>query len=151
RALLPQREMATMSKSKRVPMDLNDPILAKTSGRCWYCGCYLGNGWHCDHQVPRSRGGSNELENLVPACQKCNDAKGGKTVEEYRQQILDQEAKRLDYLFQTFDGVEGKAEDYGWNLQEQINACREAIGVLRRAVELSHVSFYGEAGTVAKQ
>jgi hypothetical protein len=125
-------------------MDRNDPIFAKTGGRCWYCGGYLWYSWHHDHQVPRSRGSSNEPENLVPACEKCNGAKGGKTVEEYRQQILDQEAGRLDHLFTTLDGVEGKSEAYGLNLREQINACRDAIGALRRAVELSHVPFHGE-------
>jgi hypothetical protein len=133
-----------MSKSKQGPMDRNDPIFAKTGGRCWYCGCYLWHSWHHDHQLPSSRGGCNEPENLVPACKECNGAKCDKTVEEYRQHILDQEAKRVDYLFDALDKVAGKAETHGWNLREQINACMEAIGVLRRAVGLSHVPFHGE-------
>jgi hypothetical protein len=67
------------------------------------------NGWHChycncellpiaiarssvddlrptaviDHLMPRSRGGSDELRNLVLACTSCNSRKGAKTYEEY--------------------------------------------------------------------
>lgn len=37
-----------------------------------------------DHAVPKSRGGSDDLDNLIPACWICNCGKGGKTVEEYR-------------------------------------------------------------------
>jgi hypothetical protein len=33
--------------------------------------------------VPKSRGGSNRVANLVMACHKCNEAKGVKTLEEF--------------------------------------------------------------------
>lgn len=32
-----------------------------------------------DHLIPRSRGGGNELENLVIACRECNEARGNIT------------------------------------------------------------------------
>lgn len=56
----------------------------KTGGWCWHCGCALkfstcmaGDGaeFHCDHLIPKSRGGSNRTENLVPACAYCNYSK----------------------------------------------------------------------------
>jgi hypothetical protein len=45
----------------------------KSGGRCWYCGVTL-TPWnfHVDHFMPRSKGGEDDLENLVPACQSCN-------------------------------------------------------------------------------
>lgn len=36
-----------------------------------------------DHVVPRSRGGTNRLKNLVLACATCNHRKGSLTVLEY--------------------------------------------------------------------
>ena len=36
-----------------------------------------------DHVMPRSRGGSDEVENLVPACRSCNSSKGARTPEEW--------------------------------------------------------------------
>jgi hypothetical protein len=69
-------------------------ILKKTGGKCFYCGCTLppdtnyfddgGNvvescrNWDVDHVIPLCRGGGNELDNLVPACQICNRKKGAK-------------------------------------------------------------------------
>jgi len=31
---------------------------------------------HCDHLTPRARGGSDDLDNLVTACEDCNEGKG---------------------------------------------------------------------------
>lgn len=36
-----------------------------------------------DHVIPLSRGGSNWLKNIAPACQHCNDSKGTKTADEF--------------------------------------------------------------------
>lgn len=46
-----------------------------------------------DHRVPVARGGSDERENLVLACQKCNVTKGARTVEEFRAMPHDPIAK----------------------------------------------------------
>jgi 5-methylcytosine-specific restriction endonuclease McrA len=51
---------------------------------CTYCGS-RGTSLECDHIMPVSRGGSNELENLTTACRPCNRAKRNKTPEEWRQ------------------------------------------------------------------
>jgi len=48
-------------------------VWEKSGGRCWYCGVTL-TPWnfHVDHYMPRSKGGGDDLENLVPACRNCN-------------------------------------------------------------------------------
>jgi len=46
-------------------------------GRCTYCGCDL-NPWRnftVDHVIPKSRGGTNALDNPIGCCRDCNAAK----------------------------------------------------------------------------
>ncbi len=51
--------------------------------RCRYCGRRLKlRRLTLDHVVPRSRGGSNALENLVLSCLPCNHEKADKLVGE---------------------------------------------------------------------
>lgn len=57
-----------------VGVKLRFQILERDSFRCQYCGRTPQDGvkLHVDHVVPRSKGGSNDPENLVTACQDCN-------------------------------------------------------------------------------
>ncbi|MEU1554296.1 HNH endonuclease [Streptomyces scabiei] len=49
---------------------------------CAYCG--TPDPWTVDHIHPRSRGGSDRIRNLVPACMRCNREKANRTVAEWR-------------------------------------------------------------------
>lgn len=51
-------------------------------GRCYYCGCIL-EVYHLDHVVPLSRGGSNDISNIVCACVSCNLSKRAKLISEW--------------------------------------------------------------------
>jgi 5-methylcytosine-specific restriction endonuclease McrA len=52
--------------------------------RCAYCGCELNTETiTIDHMIPIVRGGTNYIDNLVPACRSCNSRKHTKTAEEY--------------------------------------------------------------------
>jgi len=54
----------------------NRPLaLQKNNGKCVYCGDPANS---VDHIIPRSKGGSDELDNLVPACMDCNRRKKNK-------------------------------------------------------------------------
>jgi len=46
-------------------------------GKCWHCGVKL-NGYHIDHLIPLSRGGTNKANNIVCSCLSCNALKGAK-------------------------------------------------------------------------
>lgn len=65
-------------------------IYEMTAGHCWYCGLHIApfSNWEIEHQQPRSRGGSDHLSNLVPACRACNRAKGTMNVDEFREFLL---------------------------------------------------------------
>ena len=51
---------------------------------CFYCK-ERGGILECDHVLPLSRGGSNDVINLVSSCVACNRSKGRKTVGEWLQ------------------------------------------------------------------
>lgn len=60
-------------------------------GRCVYCGD--DKLIEIDHRIPLTRGGSNLIENIVPACRRCNRRKNDKTEEEFRE-LLQQERRQ---------------------------------------------------------
>jgi len=49
--------------------------------RCAYCGA--STTLHADHRTPLSRGGSNSIDNILPACAPCNLSKHDRTESEY--------------------------------------------------------------------
>lgn len=69
-----------------VPRALRAGVWAKTGGRCWYCGDetnpYID--FRVDHLKAVARGGSNDDENLVPACHPCNASKAAMSLEQFR-------------------------------------------------------------------
>lgn len=76
-------------------------VFDKYGGKCAYCGCELQKGWHIDHIEPayhnwsdedvkkhlKNIRGSNEIENLNPACPRCNRWKGTWSIEQFRNEI----------------------------------------------------------------
>lgn len=69
-------------------------IYDKTDGYCYHCGKKIAwsnygqsgrrGAWEVDHSKPRSRGGTDHLNNLVPSCIPCNRSKGSMTTREFR-------------------------------------------------------------------
>lgn len=52
------------------------------------CGyCKLGKPLTKDHMTPLSRGGTNSIDNIIPACKSCNSAKCDKTYKEFMELI----------------------------------------------------------------
>ena len=52
-------------------------------GACYYCGVEVGKEYHVDHVVPLSRGGTNDISNLVIACPTCNHKKHARLPHEF--------------------------------------------------------------------
>lgn len=61
-------------------------VIAKSQGLCVYCGLneVSRSPLEIDHFVPLSRGGTNQMRNLVASCKRCNAEKGDMLIEEYR-------------------------------------------------------------------
>lgn len=55
-------------------------VWAMFDGRCYYCGIQTNpfSTFSIDHKVPKSRGGTDCLYNLVPCCRRCNSSKGAR-------------------------------------------------------------------------
>ena len=60
-------------------------LFREQRGRCLYCGCDLSDGYHVDHVIPISRGGSNDISNLALACRTCNCSKNNRPPNEWPQ------------------------------------------------------------------
>ena len=81
-------------------------VKAKTGGKCGYCGEPISHG-HIDHIKPLCQGGTNEIENLLYACAKCNRAKSGMTPRQFRDSIYNS-IPRLNN-----DSLYGRAKRFG--------------------------------------
>jgi 5-methylcytosine-specific restriction endonuclease McrA len=55
--------------------------IALYAGRCFYCGEI--KPLTRDHMIPLSRGGTNAIDNIAPACGPCNRRKGTMTATEF--------------------------------------------------------------------
>lgn len=62
---------------------LRELVFRRDNYTCQYCGV-SGVSLQCDHVIPISKGGSNELSNLKTACKKCNASKHAKTLEQWQ-------------------------------------------------------------------
>lgn len=66
---------------------IRSAVFERDDFTCQYCGAH-GVALECDHVTPISRGGTNEMGNLVTACRKCNKKKRDKLLEEWRREVV---------------------------------------------------------------
>lgn len=88
-----RRSMVELMKSTSIDQgrtalsaEVRAAVFSKNRGLCWYCRCELTleprqpNSFTVDHVIAFSQGGSDDIENLVPACRTCNCRKSDKDV-----------------------------------------------------------------------
>jgi 5-methylcytosine-specific restriction endonuclease McrA len=129
-------------------MKKRDAVYNKSNGQCWYCGKHLvkdyPDSWtsselatilSVDHVIPRGTpGGTNHIDNLVPACRSCNSRKNKKSIEEFREHIT-----RVLYGLPRFS-------------QEQIDYLQSLrVQLPENFPCYPHVSFWFETNTQAKE
>ena len=56
-------------------------VLRQYGGRCAYCGAPSAS--EADHRIPLARGGGNGIDNILPACGRCNARKHTMTESEF--------------------------------------------------------------------
>ena len=65
-------------------------LVLRYESRCAYCGTVAP--LEADHRTPLSRGGSNSVDNILPACGPCNRKKRNRTEEEFKASRGDNDA-----------------------------------------------------------
>lgn len=74
-------------REKFASTEIKKTVWLKTNGVCWYCGKQTHpfgkdrDSFHVDHFFAVSKGGTNDIGNLVPCCGYCNIVKGGKSLD----------------------------------------------------------------------
>jgi len=83
-------------------------VLGKYDHHCAYCGCEITlKTMQVDHKIPKCSGGTDDIENLLPACRLCNHYKRGGSPNHLRWLLVDMHKKLKNiYIFRV-------AEKYG--------------------------------------
>lgn len=91
--------------------EVREYLLAKWVRQCAYCG-KKNIPLEIEHIVPKSRGGSNCVNNLTLSCRACNQRKGNKTAEEFGYPEIHNKAKKVLRAFPFMNNIKQKIVDY---------------------------------------
>ena len=96
--------------------EVKEYLLHKFGHKCVYCKGKSGDPvLEVEHVIPKSRGGSNKVSNLVIACNTCNNTKGSRTAAEFGFPNIQKEATK----FRTFR-YSALAQSYKWALWQKL-------------------------------
>jgi len=70
-------------QKKKLPINFLNKLLDNQKNKCFYCNTELTNYKCIEHLTPISKGGDNDIYNLVYSCKSCNSKKRQKTLEQY--------------------------------------------------------------------
>lgn len=108
------RFLRLLVRRKPVIRFSRENVFARDQGRCQYCQRPVSRAEATyDHVTPRSQGGATNWENIVIACVRCNQKKGGRTPEQARMPLLVKPSKptklpdTLRLAFQLQPGMPG--------------------------------------------
>ena len=107
--------------------ELREYVLIRYQHICFYClGESKDNILEIDHFIPRSRGGSDRVANLVLACHSCNQAKANTLPQEWKTQLSRSRSKlntiRVKQLQRLISGFRP-----GFRDAAAVNSIRNAI------------------------
>lgn len=86
-----QGDTRTISRNREgyTPPLNNRTLFRRDANLCLYCGdLYRTSDLTRDHVTPISRGGEDMWTNVVTACRRCNNHKGGRTPEQAQMQLI---------------------------------------------------------------
>ena len=72
------------AKKNFISPGLRFKVLKRDGFRCQYCGRSAKDGavLEVDHIIPKSKGGTNDMDNLITACRECNRGKRDKLLDD---------------------------------------------------------------------
>ena len=104
-----KKKMAKRVEEGFKPLYKREKVYIKYEGRCAYCGANIEfrEGFEVDHLKPKSRGGTNDIDNLMPSCERCNQLKYNSDIEEFRKKIISLRKRRsFQILLQYFPEID---------------------------------------------
>jgi len=76
-------------RDRYVPPLNNKTLFRRDANLCLYCGSrFLSRELTRDHIRPLSQGGADDWQNVVTACRRCNNHKGGRTPEQAGMELI---------------------------------------------------------------
>ena len=88
-----------------VPGTLRQQVLQESGGRCALCGATKKERpLDIDHIIPKSKGGKNAHENLQVLCSKCNQEKGNRNRNDYRNDMPPDLIAGCKFCFEQIKG-----------------------------------------------
>jgi 5-methylcytosine-specific restriction endonuclease McrA len=76
-------------RDRYIPPLNNKTLFRRDGSLCLYCGChFMSRDLTRDHVQPVSQGGTDEWRNVVTACRRCNNHKGGRTPEQSGMELI---------------------------------------------------------------
>lgn len=153
----PSKKRKAVSKSVRFEVFKRDGFV------CQYCGAHPPSVvLHVDHIHPVADGGTNDIDNLVTACEPCNLGKGArllsdapKTLKDKAAEVAEREAQMRGYneiLQARAERIESDAWDVAAALQcvESVDSySRQRLLSIKRFLESLPVAALIEAAEVA--
>lgn len=142
---LPRRYELLRQKERRqkwLPIShrLRNAVYDKCHGCCAYCGEFLSltSNWTVDHLIPLSQDGNRDIENYVLCCSSCNSGKGARSLEEYRDHLSTDQAKKLGEIIGLLTRVSTTCPD--------IQAAIETLAKAKQQLQTARIAFPFEGG-----
>lgn len=96
------------NKRVAIPKSIRFEVFKRDSFTCQYCGESAPNViLNVDHIYPVSKGGNNEIMNLVTSCEDCNSGKSDKLLKEADAMGIDEETLK-DLAINSKIGLDGE-------------------------------------------
>lgn len=119
-----------MAKRKAISKRVRFEVFKRDSFKCQYCGSSAPESiLHIDHIKPVSKGGDNEIVNLVTACDSCNLGKSDKelsdnsAVVKQKDQLdeINEKREQLEMMLKWRESMKSINDDYADAIAKEIN------------------------------
>ncbi len=136
-----------MAKRTGISASLRWQVFSRDGFRCRYCGSQAGEvgvTLHADHLRSVADGGTNELDILLTACQRCNGGKGAKSLScaPGSPEAIRSATERSESIRAQADAIASHIEAREELRQEVINLLCEAYGAKSVRVSDQNISSF---------
>lgn len=96
-------------QKKKIPKKVKEEVWLSNFGRCYDSKCYISwcsnkvnvFNFHVGHDIPESKGGTDNINNLKPICDRCNLSMGSQnTIEEWNNKYT-KNSKIKKFIYKT--------------------------------------------------